>query len=295
MKSSGGGPGSGVRSERRRASLALVLLPSSCVLLFFGCAGERAQAPAAARAPEAPAAAGSTAADPAATVSSAPAAAPAPELPYGRLISDGSRGSRRVALTFDDGPGQATAELLDLLKARGVRATFFVLGRQARRHAGLLRRIAAEGHQVACHSDTHPDFTKVPARRREALLRAEIAACRAAVEAEVAEPIRFLRMPYGYDRPWVKRIAAEQKLVLVNWTFGMDWTKTDEAELLRDYARHLHGGAILLFHDGGARGGARTARVVKELLDRLERKALEPVRIDTLLGLEATGIERLGD
>lgn len=207
------------------------------------------------------------------------------EMPYGTLFSDGPRTARRVALTFDDGPGEATAELLDLLKGKKVSATFFVLGRAVRAHPGLVRRMAAEGHLVACHSDTHPDFTKVKAEKREALLREEIARCRSAVEAETGEPVRFLRMPHGYDRPWVKKIAQEEKLVLVNWTYGSDWTGLSEEEMGMEYRKRLHPGSILLLHDGGNRGGARTVRLTRALLDALEGKKLAPARLDTLLGL----------
>src|SRR5579864_2169451 len=83
-------------------------------------------------------------------------------LPYGKLITDGPRSKAQVALTFDDGPAASTGALLDLLKERHVVATFFVLGQSMRAHPGLVRRMIAEGHQVGLHSDTHPNFAKVP-------------------------------------------------------------------------------------------------------------------------------------
>lgn len=210
----------------------------------------------------------------------------APDLPYGMLFSDGPRTDKRVALTFDDGPGVVTADLLDLLKERGAQATFFVLGRSMRDHPGLVRRMIAEGHQVGCHSDTHPDFSKVPEDKRVAKLEQEIARCRETCAAEDGTPVHFMRMPYGYDRPWVKEVARRQQLVLVNWTFGEDWKRLPEDEMIREYRRHLHNGSILLLHDGGFRGSSRVIRVTKVLLDTMGEKHLKPVRLDTLLGLE---------
>lgn len=209
-----------------------------------------------------------------------------PDLPFGKLFTDGPRGKPWVALTFDDGPGPVTPELLDLLKQRGAKATFFVLGRSMRAHPGVVRRALEEGHQVGCHSDTHPDFTRVPETRHVAVLEEEIARCRRAYEAEAGRPVYFLRMPYGYDRPWVKQVAKDKKLVLVNWSFGEDWKRLGEGEMVRGYLAHLHKGAILLMHDGGVRGSPRTVHVTRLVLDGLEEKKLEAVRLDTLLGLE---------
>src|SRR5262245_47290259 len=73
----------------------------------------------------------------------------------------------RVALTFDDGPHPVdTPAILDILRATGARATFFFIGRNARRHPDLVRRVAAEGHEVAVHSDTHPWWFSVATPQR---------------------------------------------------------------------------------------------------------------------------------
>jgi len=210
----------------------------------------------------------------------------APQMPYGKLLTDGPRTVKAVALTFDDGPSAVTGELLDLLKERHVQATFFVLGRSMRAHPGLVRRMIAEGHQVGLHSDTHPDFSRVPEDKRVAKLEQEIARCREAYAAEDGAAVHFMRMPYGYDKPWVKEVARRKELVLVNWTFGDDWKRLGEEEMTKEYRRHLHNGAILLMHDGGIRGSPRVIHVAKALLDTLEEKHLKPVRLDTLLGLE---------
>ena len=210
----------------------------------------------------------------------------ADSMPYGKLYTDGSRSRAEIALTFDDGPAASTGALLDLLKERHVVATFFVLGNSMRAHPGLVKRMIAEGHQVGLHSDTHPNFAKVPEDKRVARLKDEIARCRAEVAKEDPRPVHFMRMPYGYDRPWVKQVAREEELVLVNWTFGDDWKRLSEAEMTAQYRKVLHNGAILLMHDGGIRGSLRVVHVTSAVLDTIEQKHLKPVRLDTLLGLE---------
>ena len=73
----------------------------------------------------------------------------------GRTLARGPRDAPRIALTFDDGPGPSTAQMLDALAREDARATFFVLGRQVERHPELVRRMAEEGHQVASHGYDH--------------------------------------------------------------------------------------------------------------------------------------------
>lgn len=201
----------------------------------------------------------------------------------GMLVSDGPTDKPAFALTYDDGPGSSTDGLLKTLDEEGVKATFFVLGKSVRAHPGAVARIAAAGHLVALHTDTHPNFVKVAEDRREGLLRREISACRKAVEGEKVTPAPLLRMPHGYDRPWVNQVAKDEKLVLVNWTYGSDWTDIPEAGMVEGYLQHVREGAILLLHDGGA-GGKRAARLTKAILKRAREKGLRPVRLDELLG-----------
>ena len=70
--------------------------------------------------------------------------------------SSGSRGSGKIALTFDDGPGEATSAILDMLKQAEIRATFFLCGQNVERYPDLARRIAEEGHEIGNHTHSHP-------------------------------------------------------------------------------------------------------------------------------------------
>jgi peptidoglycan/xylan/chitin deacetylase (PgdA/CDA1 family) len=151
------------------------------------------------------------------------------------------------AVTFDDGPGPHTATLLDHLRARAVRATFFVVGEHVRRQPDLIRRMLAEGHEVENHSYDHPDMRRLsePERQRE------IALTEALLESLGAKP-RFFRPPYGaYDAALVEDARA-QGLEIVLWSHDSeDWryhtAATLEGNILPAASQGAHG--IFLFHD----------------------------------------------
>lgn len=134
-----------------------------------------------------------------------------------------------LALTFDDGPSPLfTPRLLDLLAARNVHATFFLLGEHAVAHPELVRRVAAEGHLVGTHSFSHIDLALASATR----IRAEIDRGKQVVEEISGTPVRFFRPPYGSRRPAVFRIARSLGLTPVLWSaMTCDWREPDAAKI----------------------------------------------------------------
>lgn len=167
------------------------------------------------------------------------------------------------ALTFDDGPGRYTPELLDLLEARAIKATFFVLGERVLREPEVVRRMAADGHEVDNHSFDHPDLRRLtPAAQAR-----EIESTQQALRGLGVEP-HFFRPPYGaYDAATV-RDAARDGLAIVLWTTdAKDWKYHTlyayEADVDRRLPRHI--GGIYLFHDIHP----WTVQAMPEVLDRL--------------------------
>ncbi|MGY8524735.1 polysaccharide deacetylase family protein [Paracidovorax citrulli] len=155
-----------------------------------------------------------------------------------------------IAMTFDDGPNPAvTPAVLDLLDAYGARATFFIIGENARRHAGLLRQIAARGHAIENHTDHHwlHFSTFGPTRIAREIAEAQ----RVLIELTGQTP-RFFRAPAGLRNPLLEPALCRQGLRLASWTRrGFDtWRNADPDGVTR---RLLHGLAardILLMHDG---------------------------------------------
>lgn len=126
------------------------------------------------------------------------------------------------ALTFDDGPSpHTTPRLLDMLASYGIPATFFMVGRNAEHHPELVRRIEAEGHEVANHSYSHPNLRKLSYERK----RAEIAATDTILRNIGVTP-RFMRPPYGAYDEATENIAKELGLSIVLWSVdSKDWKR----------------------------------------------------------------------
>lgn len=131
----------------------------------------------------------------------------------------------QLALTYDDGPNPAaTPQLLDLLAAHGVRATFFLIGRHALAHPALVRRIAAGGHALGNHTMSHPRLPLCSHAR----IAAELRSCSHAVEDITGTPLRLFRPPHGFRTPYVLRTARDLGLTTTNWTtIANDWSLTD--------------------------------------------------------------------
>ncbi len=174
---------------------------------------------------------------------------------------------RHVALTFDDGPdATSTPSFLRLLDELGVTATFFVLGQHAG-DAGLLREIAASGHELGVHGwDHRPAPLHGPRSLREGLVRT-----RGLVEHATATPVRWYRPPYGLITAGSWRAALGAGLRLVLWSaWGRDWERrATPTSVTRLVTAQLRPGGTVLLHDSdrtSAPGSWRTTLVATEWL-----------------------------
>jgi len=190
---------------------------------------------------------------------------------FGRPITRVPSRGRAVALTFDDGPNpDATPPILDALRDRGVKATFFILGRHAERWPELVKRVAAEGHSIGNHGYYHRKLhLKSPAYVRDDLSRGL-----AAIERAAGIRPKLFRAPHGFRSPWVSAIASSMGERTVGWSLGVWDSALPGVDAIVD--RTVNGarpGSILLLHDGDGcdPGGDRmqTARAVPLIVDRL--------------------------
>ncbi len=157
-----------------------------------------------------------------------------------------------LALTFDDGPNPAiTPRLLDLLDRCGARATFFLIGRFARACPELAREIAARGHAVGNHTDTHPNLIWLSSAR----IAAELARCQEAIAEATGAGPRWMRPPYGFRGPHLDAAVRRQGLEgVVMWSvIAYDWKPQPAARLIARL-RRVRGGDIVVLHDGDHRG-----------------------------------------
>jgi peptidoglycan/xylan/chitin deacetylase (PgdA/CDA1 family) len=194
-------------------------------------------------------------------------------------------GKRRAqfALTFDDGPGFITEDLLKLLEARGAKATFFMLGSAVRARPAVAKKVHDAGHLIANHTDSHKNWFKIGAGPdREKVLAAEIKKAEEAIVKATGFKPSILRMPNGYDRPWVREAVKKLGYQFVNWSYGSDWTKTPEDKMTAEYRNAARAGKVLLLHDGGGKSREKTLRLTAAILDEAGRLGLQAVRLDEL-------------
>ncbi|HTR25481.1 MAG TPA: polysaccharide deacetylase family protein [Terriglobales bacterium] len=206
---------------------------------------------------------------------------------FGRTFASGARGSRQIALTFDDGPNDPhTLRLLDVLARHDVLATFFMIGRFVRERPDIARTVASAGHVIGNHTFTHPLLIFQSA----AQTRRELGDCRMSLEDAIGAHSKLFRPPFGGRRPATLRIARELGLETVMWNVtGYDWNAHPASTIEHKVARRIHaeGGDIILLHDGGhkAMGAdrAQTVTAVDSLIRRCKELGLEFVSVPEMM------------
>jgi peptidoglycan/xylan/chitin deacetylase (PgdA/CDA1 family) len=180
---------------------------------------------------------------------------------YGRTFAHGIRGSKLIALTYDDGPNDPhTLKLLEVLAKHNVRATFFMIGRHVRQRPDIARAVAQAGHAVGNHTFTHPLLIFKSAEQT----RTELVDCQQALQNAIGKPANLFRPPFGGRRPATLKIARSLGLEPVMWNVtGYDWTAPPAAMIEKKISRQIQGGDIILLHDGSHRAlGADRAQTV---------------------------------
>jgi peptidoglycan-N-acetylglucosamine deacetylase len=168
---------------------------------------------------------------------------------YGRTFIGLPRGSRQLALTFDDGPNDPhTLGLLEVLARHEVHATFFLIGKYVRQRPDIAREIAKAGHVIGNHTFSHPLLIFKSATE----IRREICDCQAALQDVIGEQSTLFRPPFGGRRPAVLRVAHELGLEPIMWNVpSHDWKAASAAMIEQNVAQQIRGGEVILLHDGG--------------------------------------------
>lgn len=196
----------------------------------------------------------------------------------------------RVALTFDDGPHpEDTPAILGILAAAGARATFFLVGRRARAHPDLARRVTLEGHETGVHSDTHPWWFSFAGPSR---LRREVRGAARSLEEITGVAPRFFRPPMGHKNLFLREELAMARLEMATWTARPYDTLSRPPDRIRDAL--LAGaapGAILLLHEGVRRAPgdpSPTVVALPTIIEALRSRGLEPVSLGDLRRIPET-------
>ncbi|HXZ42990.1 MAG TPA: polysaccharide deacetylase family protein [Terriglobales bacterium] len=208
---------------------------------------------------------------------------------YGRTFVGLPAGSKKLALTYDDGPNDPhTRKLLEVLARHNVRATFFLVGRYVRKRPDIARELVKAGHVIGNHTFSHPNLIFASARQT----RIELEQCQQALNDAVGEPSRLFRPPFGGRRPETLRIARRLGFEPIMWRVsGHDW-KGKPAEYIEQKVRaRVRGGDVILLHDGGhaAFGADRSQTVIatNHLIAHFKLEGYEFVTIPEMVGKAA--------
>lgn len=187
-------------------------------------------------------------------------------------------GRKVIALTFDDGPSQYSDKILDILKEKGVKATFFDVGESAAQYPKQEKRMLAEGHQVASHSNTHPYMPKMG--RDE--LRAEIKAGFDNLKQASGLETRVMRSPYGAFGVEQWKQCADLLDMNVLWDIDTEDWKVPGAQAIHDAVlNNAHNGAVVLMHDGGG-DRSQDVEALPGIIDDLKKQGYEFVTVAQL-------------
>ena len=169
---------------------------------------------------------------------------------YGKVWSNGNRNCPQIALTFDDGPNEPyTSQALAILEQYRIKATFFVIGQNARRYPETCRRIVTAGNVIGNHSYHH--YKSLCLRRSKAVARDIELAHQAIYECTGFEP-KLFRPPHGFRTPWLMRTVRHLGYTVVTWdNMTGDWKANKSAEEIeRTIVQRAKPGSVIVLHDG---------------------------------------------
>lgn len=183
-------------------------------------------------------------------------------------------GAHTVALTFDDGPDPVdTPRLLNLLREKNVKATFFVVGERARQHPEIVLRAWREGHLIGCHTWSHKLlFCFLPPWR----LRSEIVRGTQVIEEICGQRPSTFRSPVGLRHPLLSIYLERSGLEYVSWRIrSCDTLIADSSRLERRILDQIQAGDIVLFHDRLPRGANAMLSALPNIIDQIHLRGLK--------------------
>ena len=203
---------------------------------------------------------------------------------YGQALARGKAGTRRVALTFDDGPHPVTTRaVLELLRIHQARATFFVLGHKVEAHPDVVREIHAAGHTLGIHGYQHDRLFSFRSPR---YARQQVEQTRAAIERACGVAPELFRPPVGFASYRTFRGAEQARARIIAWSVrSLDGVKgADPSRVARRVIARLEEGAIVLLHDAAERDDFTPAAIaaLPDILQAVRERGLACVSVEQL-------------
>lgn len=190
------------------------------------------------------------------------------------------RDDMKIYLTFDDGPSsEYTPELLDLLKERDIKATFFMVAEFAEQNPDLIDRMQRDGHQIALHTLNHrclmlegPVSTERDLNRAFGIMR------------DLGADVKYFRAPWGIVNMTMLGAIRNEHLKMVLWSvMAEDWRgDITSDEIARRLAKRVRSGSVICLHDGRGTNGApaRTIEALRKMLPEWQSEGYSFMRMD---------------
>lgn len=189
--------------------------------------------------------------------------------------------SKKIAITFDDGPTEFTSQILDVLKQFNAKATFFCIGIQIEKNPEIFKRIYDEGHLIGNHSYSHSNsigFFSVERVLNEIQQNDQL------ITSYLNKKPKFYRPPFGVTNPKIARALAVTQHHVIGWNNrSLDTVINEENTILNRIKKKVNPGGIVLLHDTSF----KTLQVLEQLLLFLQTENYEVTPLDELLNLKA--------
>lgn len=203
------------------------------------------------------------------------------------IIRQGTEHFKYVALTFDDGPDPVyTSEILDILKEKRVKATFFLVGKNVEDYPQIAQRIAQEGHNIGNHTYSHKSL--IPLSNKKTMW--EIKEAEKVIEEATGIRTTLFRPPRGIYSKFSRKFLKDERYTIVLWTISaVDWAELTPNSILKNVIKKVEPGTIILLHDSGDlityKGGDRSATVkaLPDIIDNLRSQGYEFVTVEQLI------------
>lgn len=179
-----------------------------------------------------------------------------------------ANGKNLVALTFDDGPDNTyTPEIRQILKAKGITATFFLIGQRAKEDPQEVRNLIADGNEIGDHSETHPMLARLSAKRLSQEMSESVASI---TSASPGLKMAWFRPPYGDCDQAVVDEARKYGLETIRWSVDpSDWKNSNTSTEIHDsVVEHTRPGSVILLHSINA----RTVEALPSIIDDLKKQ-----------------------
>lgn len=180
----------------------------------------------------------------------------------------------KIAITFDDGPSaHCTGRLLDGLKERGIKGTFFLIGKNAEENPELVKRLFEEGHLIGNHTYSHVEITRLS----DEDAKKEIMETDRVISSVTGRHVEYMRPPFGL---WQDELEEDLDVMPVMWSIDpLDWTTKNVEEIVNKVVTQAEENDIILLHDCYDTSVDAALRIV----DILKKKGFEFVTVDELL------------